>query len=92
VDFGEGLALKPSSSGWAYGTLILMDIIMPVMNGYDAIDWIRQMPLRQQTPIIAITAKAMQEDRTEILEAGATEYLSKPVNMEQLLALMKIIM
>lgn len=71
--------------------MILMDIIMPVMNGYDTIKWIRQMPFRQETPVIALTAKAMQEDRTRILEAGATEYLSKPVNMEQLLTLMKMI-
>ena len=71
--------------------MILMDIMMPVMDGFETIQRIREIPLRQFTPIIALTAKAMQEDRTKILEAGATEYLSKPVNMDQLLALMKLL-
>lgn len=72
--------------------IILMDIMMPVMDGYETIRRIRELPSRQQTPIIALTAKAMQEDRSGILEAGATEYLSKPVNMDHLLALMKMLL
>lgn len=71
--------------------MILMDIMMPVMDGFETIKWIRQIPLRLYTPIIALTARAMQEDRAEILNAGATEYLSKPINRDQLLSLMKML-
>ncbi|WP_081393897.1 CHASE3 domain-containing protein [Paenibacillus odorifer] len=72
--------------------IVLMDIMMPVMNGYEAINRIRQMPAKKDIPIIALTAKAMKEDKAKILQAGATDYLSKPVNLERLLALMQLIL
>ncbi|WP_375104293.1 CHASE3 domain-containing protein [Paenibacillus sp. RS8] len=72
--------------------IVLMDIMMPVMNGYEAITRIRQMPTRKRIPIIALTAKAMKEDKAKILQAGATDYLSKPINLDRLLALMQLIL
>ncbi|MFD5021549.1 CHASE3 domain-containing protein [Paenibacillus sp. NPDC058367] len=72
--------------------IVLMDIMMPVMNGFEAIARIREMPARNKIPIIALTAKAMKEDKAKILQAGATDYLSKPINLERLLALMQLIL
>lgn len=68
--------------------LILMDLMMPVMDGYTAIQEIRKSELFKELPIITLTAKAMKEDRQKCLDAGASDYMSKPVNTEQLLALM----
>jgi CheY-like chemotaxis protein len=68
--------------------LILMDIMMPEMDGYDTIKLLRSNPQFAKLPIIAITAKAMDEDREQCLEAGASDYLSKPIHIEQLLSLM----
>lgn len=70
--------------------LILMDIMMPVMNGYEAIQAIRKMDGFQSLPIIALTAKAMKSDREKCLDAGASDYISKPVNLEQLLSLIRV--
>lgn len=72
--------------------IVLMDIMMPVMNGFEAIARIREMPAGNKIPIIALTAKAMKEDKAKILQAGATDYLSKPINLERLLALMQLIL
>ncbi len=70
--------------------LILMDIMMPEMDGFEAIRRIRQLPKYQTLPIIALTAKAMKQSREECLAAGATDYISKPIDLDQLFSLMHV--
>ncbi|OXM85283.1 response regulator [Paenibacillus rigui] len=70
--------------------LILMDIMMPEMDGYQAMEAIRAMPRYAKLPIIALTAKAMKEDRQKCIDAGASDYISKPIDPERLLSLLKV--
>lgn len=64
--------------------IVLMDMMMPEMDGYETIKKIREMPLQKNIPIISVTAKAMKGDREKCLEAGASEYISKPVDLNEL--------
>src|SRR5262249_23648250 len=71
-------------------SIVLMDVMMPEMDGYETMQVIRQNARFRRLPIIALTAKAMKGDREKCLEAGASEYLAKPVNTEQLLATLRM--
>jgi len=70
--------------------IVLMDIMMPEMDGYDTMQAIRQRKFFKSLPIVALTAKAMKGDREKCIESGASDYITKPVDSEQLLALMRV--
>jgi CheY-like chemotaxis protein len=83
----EAIALVDSTADLA---IVLMDIMMPEMDGYRTMRAIRQKPDFRRLPIIALTAKAMKGDREKCMEAGASDYLAKPVNTEQLLSALRM--
>ena len=70
--------------------LVLMDIMMPVMNGYEAITKIRQIVRLKSLTIIALTAKAMAGDREKCIKVGANDYITKPIDIDQLISMMKV--
>jgi CheY-like chemotaxis protein len=84
----EGLELLESNT--ACFDLILMDIMMPEMDGYEAIQRIRANPQFTTMPVIALTAKAMKEDREKCMEVGASDYIVKPVDPDQLISLIRV--
>ena len=70
--------------------LILLDLAMPEMDGFQAMREIRKRPEWAKLPIIALTAKAMKDDQQRCREAGANDYISKPLNVEMLLSLLRV--
>jgi signal transduction histidine kinase/CheY-like chemotaxis protein len=84
-----GIALLKTRPGI---DLVLMDIMMPDMDGYETMSAIRQIPELRSLPIVALTAKAMKGDRAKCIEAGASDYITKPVDLEQLFSVLRVSM
>jgi CheY-like chemotaxis protein len=70
--------------------LVLMDIMMPEMDGYETMRAIRRIKRFKDLPIIALTARAMKADRDKCIEAGASDYIAKPLDMDQLLSMLRV--
>jgi len=70
--------------------VVLMDVMMPGVDGYETIRRMRKLPGHEGIPIIAVTAKAMKGDREKCIEAGASDYIAKPVDTDQLASLIRV--
>jgi signal transduction histidine kinase/DNA-binding response OmpR family regulator/CHASE3 domain sensor protein len=86
----DGKEALQALDGPAKVDIVLMDMMMPEMDGYETISRIRTNPKWKKLPVIAVTAKAMQGDREKCIQAGASDYISKPVDTDQLLSLMRV--
>lgn len=82
----EGLAILASNRDI---DIVLMDMMMPDMDGYEAIREIKTSSIFGSTPVIAVTAQAMQGDREKCIEAGAREYVSKPIDLDKLVMIIE---
>ena len=83
----EAIAMLSSTPQVA---IVLMDIMMPEMDGYETMQVIRQNPAFRRLPIVALTAKAMKGDREKCMEAGASDYITKPIDAQQLVSLLRV--
>jgi CheY-like chemotaxis protein len=83
----EGIEMLRATDGV---DVVLMDVMMPEMDGYETIDAIRGMPEFASLPIIAVTAKAMKGDRERAIASGASNYITKPVDVDELLSLLAV--